>query len=366
MPKRQQEVSGQKLKLIISFTSTIMWLQSWHNNDNLHLCSRLAEGVEEEMLDFVEGSLGLVLPLDVKEVYRIHNGQNIPYSARSFDIDTIIEKSEIDTSQTMYHSPSEVGGLFIATPILLDLETGFNHTIELRDHYNQVNRILNLTKQRKLKEKQQGGVTNIDVIYSSIVYAEISWGSLKQLLLLKCDTHDVYLWEYPSHLVHIPSKSKYGWFAIWLEGLTGFDENGNPCQVPLSWYLIWDGEKCVPLQDKDCKKVKKQITLSGVKFSCDGFDVSRHYHFRFSVTELIKKDILLPENCGLYRVPQLCSIASKISKPLMCHVFSRLENDVMKDCTTIDKPEWFITICFESVESSEDSAIDSSQDTVKK
>eukprot|EP00210_Caulerpa_lentillifera_P007494 g7160.t1 len=336
--------------------------QNWHNNYDLVL----AEEVEEELLDELESNLDVSLPLDVKEVYRMHNGQNNRSKVREFDIDTIIKKSRIDISKIPYDPPSKVRGVSIATPIFLDLQTVLKRTIELRDHYNHINRNLNSKKQRKLKkEKQQGGVTDIDLIYSSIVYAEISCGSAKQLLLLNCDTHDVYLWEYPLRLIQIPTKSKYGWFAIWLECLTGFDENENSCQVPLSWYLMWDGNRRIPLLKESCKKVKKLITLSTFTkcgYMIDIFNqLNVPFHLEFLVCEFNKMDILFPEHRGIYRGPPLCSIASKISKPLMCHVFSRFKENVSSCFTASDMSEWLISIWFESVESSKDLVIDRRQ-----
>eukprot|EP00210_Caulerpa_lentillifera_P007532 g7195.t1 len=334
--------------------------QNWCNYKNLVL----AEGVEEETLDKVESNLCVSLPLDVKEVYRMHNGQDNLRDVRNFDIDTIIKKSGIDTSKVSYHSQSEVIGLYIATPIFLDLQTVLKRTIELRDHYNHINRNLNSKKQRKLnKEKEQGGIMDMDLIHSSIVYAEISHGPLKQLLLLNCDTHDVYLWEYPLSLIQIHTKSKYGWFATWLEGLTGFDENGNSCQVPLSWYLVRDENGIVPLQNKCCKKVKKQITFYAFECRIFGFlrALSDLISLDFITCEFSKKDMLFPEDRGIYRGPPLCSIASKISKPFMCHVFSKYENDETRYCTGLDMPKLFISIRFETVESNEDLTIERSQ-----
>eukprot|EP00210_Caulerpa_lentillifera_P007553 g7213.t1 len=346
-------------------SARILWTKAknWHNNDDWPLL--LAEGVEEEVLDEVESNLGLVLPLDVKEVYRMHNGQRRRSKVREFDIDTIIQKSGV---YTCYDPRSDVNGVYIATPIFLDLENVLRHTIELRDYYNHhIWRNMNLRKQRKLKkERKRGGVIDMDIISSSVVYAEISCDPLKQLLLLKCDTHDVYLWQYPSRLIQIPTRSKYGWFAIWLEGLTGFDENENSCQVPLSWYLIQEWNTMVPLFNECCTKVQKQITLSGVERQgcglCGYSDLTR---YQFSVCEFNENDILFAETSGSYSVPQFCSIASKISKPFMCDVFSRYEEDELSYYTTIDKSEWFITICFESVDPSEDLAIDSNQDTLQ-
>eukprot|EP00210_Caulerpa_lentillifera_P007546 g7209.t1 len=339
-----------------------MWLQNWHNNNDLDL----AKGVEAKILDKVESNLGVTLPLDVKEVYRMHNGQRRRSKVREFDIDTIIQKSGVYTSKMAYNPPSKVVGVYIATPIFLDLETVLKHTIELRDHYDQKNRSLNSKKQRKLKkEKKQNGVTDIDIISSSIVYAEISCGPLKQLLLVKCDTHDVYLWQYSSRLIQIPTKSKYGWFAIWLEGLTGFDENENSCQVPLSWYFIRDEYKIVPLLNERCKKAKKQLTLSANDYSNFRYYISDTQHFQFYVCKFSQKDILLSDDRKIYRGLQLCSIASKISKPLMCHVFSRYENDETTHRTRFDTPKWFISIFFESIESSEDLTIDRSQDILQ-
>eukprot|EP00210_Caulerpa_lentillifera_P007612 g7270.t1 len=338
--------------------------QNWRNYDNLEL----AEGAEEELLDMVESNLGLVLPLDVKEVYRMHDGQANLRDVRNFDIDTIIKKSGIDISKVWYHSRSEVIGLYIATPIFLDLQTVLKRAIELRDHYNLMNRNLNSKKQRKLnKEIEQGGI--MDLVYSSIVYAEISCGPLKQLLLLKCDTHDVYLWEFPSRLIQIPTKSKYGWFAIWLEGLTGFDENGNSCQVPLSWYLMHDGNRRIPLLNERCKKVKKLITLSAAtKYNFTFLNLHMllfHLRLKFSVCEFNEKDILLTDDRKIYRGPQLCSIATKISKPFICHVFSRFESAEENSNSTKRIPVWFISICFESAYSTGDLAIDRSQEAFR-
>eukprot|EP00210_Caulerpa_lentillifera_P004660 g4445.t1 len=352
----------------------------WRGNRILRF--RWEKGAAEELLNEVESNLGVSLPLDVKEVYRMHNGQYYRSGIRDFDIDTIIQRSGIDTDKISYHAPLKVSELSIATPIFLDLETVLKRTIKLRDHYNHMHRNLSSRKRMKReKEKERRGFTDMDLIYSSIVYAEISRGSLLQLLLLKCDTHDVYLWEYPSRLIHIPSKSKYGWFAIWLEGLTGFDDNRNPCQVPLSWYLIRNRNRTVPLLNEYNKKVEKRITLSGVECrDCLLCGSSYYTHLKFSDYEFSEKDIRFPEDRGTYIGPQLCSIASKsvtlattvldegilfrISKPLICHLLSRYKNDKVGYWTHFSK--WYLSIRFESVESSEDLAPDRSQDTYHK
>eukprot|EP00210_Caulerpa_lentillifera_P004663 g4448.t1 len=357
-----------------------MWLLKWHKNDEWPL--RLAEGVGEKLLNEVESNLGMSLPLDVKEVYRMHNGQNNPSGIREFDSDTIIQNSGIDTDKVAYYAPMTVSELSIATPMFLDLQTVLKRTIKLRDHYNHMRRNMDSRKRMKReKEKERRGFTDMDAIYSSIVYAEISCGSLQQLLLLKCDTHDVYLWEYPSRLIQIPTKSKYGWFAIWLEGLTGFDENENPCQVPLSWYLMQNRNRTVPLLNEYHKKVEKRITLSGVECrDCMSCGFSYYTRLKFSAYEFSEKDIRSPKDRGIYRGPQLCSIASKsvtlvttivnegisfrISKPLICHLSSKYEYNKKEYWPHL--PKWYLSIRFESVESSEDLAPDRSQDTHRK
>eukprot|EP00210_Caulerpa_lentillifera_P007615 g7273.t1 len=296
----------------------------------------------------------------------MHDGQDFPSNVREFDIDTVIQKSGIDTSGISYHPPSIVSDLWISTAMFLDLKNASECTIELRDHYNHMHKNLNSKKRRKLKkEKKRRGATDMDIIYSSIVYAQIGCDPLRQLLLLKCDTYDVYLWEYPLRLVQIHTKSKYGWFAIWLEGLTGFDENGNSCQVPLSWYLISEGKRDILIQSKRCKKLKKQITFECVDHY--GFEIHPLLRIRlgFSICEFSTNDILHSNYRGIYRGPQLCSIASKISKPLICHVFSRFENKGKSPISGKNLSLWFISIRFESVETSEDLDIESSQETLQ-
>eukprot|EP00210_Caulerpa_lentillifera_P004664 g4449.t1 len=296
----------------------------------------------------------------------MHNGQYNRSGIRDFDIDTIIQKSGIDTDKVSYHASLKASELSIATSMFLDLETVLKRTIKLRDHYNHMHRNLSSRKRMKReKEKERRGFTNMDLIYSSIVYAEISCGSLQQLLLLKCDTHDVYLWEYPSRLIQIPTKSKYGWFAIWLEGFTGFDENENPCQVPLSWYLMRNRNRTVPLLNEYNKKVKKRITLSGVECrDCMSCGFSYYTRLKFSDYEFSERNIRSPEDRGTYIGPQLCSIARKISKPLICHLSSKYEYNKKEYWHHL--PKWYLSIRFESVESNEDLAIDRSQDTHRK
>eukprot|EP00210_Caulerpa_lentillifera_P007552 g7212.t3 len=236
-------------------------VQNWVNCGNLVL----DEGAGQEVLNRVEHALGLSLPSHMKEVYRIHNGQQNPYRACKYDFDYIIQNSGIDTSKLCFAKREKFGNVFVSIPMLLDLETGMECTFWLREYFNRRSRNSRFRKKVGRNMEAECGYAHArEVINSSIAFAGISFYSTRQLLLLNCNTCKVCLWEHPSCLIHIPTKCKYEWLDPWLEGYSGFDANGNPCQLPLSWYFRQDGDRMIPLHEKRSVKGRKSVKIYSV------------------------------------------------------------------------------------------------------
>eukprot|EP00210_Caulerpa_lentillifera_P007551 g7212.t2 len=280
-------------------------VQNWVNCGNLVL----DEGAGQEVLNRVEHALGLSLPSHMKEVYRIHNGQQNPYRACKYDFDYIIQNSGIDTSKLCFAKREKFGNVFVSIPMLLDLETGMECTFWLREYFNRRSRNSRFRKKVGRNMEAECGYAHArEVINSSIAFAGISFYSTRQLLLLNCNTCKVCLWEHPSCLIHIPTKCKYEWLDPWLEGYSGFDANGNPCQLPLSWYFRQDGDRMIPLHEKRSVKGRKSVKI-----------------YSFATREINDQTQSPLGVYGTCRWPTQCAIASKISKPVVCHVFTSFE-----------------------------------------
>jgi len=93
--------------------------------------------------------------------------------------------------------------------MLLDLEKALSSTVDMRRYFFRMSRYRNYRENVGRNMKSENGWTVArNVIFSSIAFVKLSFQSLTQILLLKCDTQEVYLFEYPSLLIQIPTKSK--------------------------------------------------------------------------------------------------------------------------------------------------------------